>query len=102
MITDDETWPPRPVGAVGNTEWDIDDPLPSRVVYGHERALDGHRLTVQTSAIQYQDGRIDVEGEPPVISVQVFDDHGLTPSQARAAAQLLANAADQLDRWLRG
>lgn len=41
MTTDDVTWPPRPVGAVGNTECDIDDPLPSRVVYGDERALDG-------------------------------------------------------------
>lgn len=100
MTTIDVIPPPLPSGATGSTGWEIDEGDPSRVICGDARGADGHDLTVQLSAIQYQDGRLDTVREPPSVYIDGFGDCGLSIVQTRAFAALLTEAADELDRWL--
>ena len=75
-------------------------PLPYRILFGEIRNTDGgsNYTTVQATAVQYSDGRIDDGGvhEPPHV---YLGDDGLTSTQARELAALLVESADEIDRW---
>jgi hypothetical protein len=63
------------------------------------RYVDGvERPTVQVTAVQFADGRIDDGGvhEPPHV---YLGDDALTSAQARELAALLVGAADEAGRW---
>jgi hypothetical protein len=81
--------PSRPSNAV----------LPYRVLLGEARGIPGlDVVSVQASAIQFSDGRIDDGSvhEPPHVYLR---DEALSTAQARELATVLVEAADQADRW---
>jgi hypothetical protein len=51
-----------PAGVAAVDYWRPNDPLPYRVVLGANRDVTDHKVVVQTSAIQFADGRIDDGG----------------------------------------
>ncbi|AGB24557.1 hypothetical protein Mycsm_04310 [Mycobacterium sp. JS623] len=55
-------------------------------------------VSVQATAVQYTDGRIDDGSvhEPPHV---YLGDENLTSGQARALAAVLVETADEVDRW---
>jgi hypothetical protein len=55
-------------------------------------------VSVQATAVQYTDGRVDDGSvhEPPQV---YLGDDGLTAAQARALAAALIEAADTVNRW---
>jgi hypothetical protein len=61
-------------------------------------ACDIDRVSVQATAVQLSDGRIDDGSvhEPPHV---YLDDDALSSAQARALAAALIDAADEADRW---
>ena len=75
-------------------------PLPYRILSGELRNIDGgsNYTTVQATAVQFTDGRIDDGGVHEAPHVDLGDD-ALTSAQARALAALLVEAADEVDRW---
>ena len=78
-----------------------DSPLPYRILFGELRGVDGFhidRVSVQPTAVQFADGRIDDGSvhEPPHV---YLGDDGLTSLQARELAAVLLEAAAQLDGW---
>ena len=92
---------PIPAGAAKTDEWQDDSPLPYRLLFGELRGVDGlhlDRVSVQPTAVQFSDGRVDDGSvhEPPHV---YLGDDGLSNSQARELASLLVEAADQADRW---
>ena len=91
---------PIPTGARPDI-WQDDAPMPYRVLLGEVRGVDGidiDRVSVQPTAVQFSDGRVDDGSvhEPPHV---YLGDDGLSSSQARELASLLVEAADQADRW---
>jgi hypothetical protein len=91
---------PAPAGARPDT-WQEDVPQPYRILLGDVRGIDGRdidHVSVQPTAVQFSDGRVDDGSvhEPP--HVYLCDD-GLTAMQARDLAALLIAAADEVDRW---
>jgi hypothetical protein len=91
---------PVPLGARPDT-WEDDSPQPYRVLLGAVHAIDGihvDRVSVQATAIQFLDGRIDDGSvhEPPHVYLA---DNALTTTQARELAATLIEAADEADRW---
>ncbi len=71
------------------------------MLLGELRGIDGvdiDRVSVQPTAVQFADGRIDEGGghEPPRI---YLGDDALASTQARELADLLVTAADEVDRW---
>jgi hypothetical protein len=92
---------PVPAGVAGaDDEWQDDVPLPFRVLFGELRNTDGVEFTtVQATAVQYADARIDDGSvhEPPHV---YLGDDGLTSAQARALAAALLETADEVDRWI--
>jgi hypothetical protein len=81
--------------------WQDDSPQPYRVVFGELRAIDGihvDRVSVQGTAIQFPDGRVDdgSQHEPPQV---YLGDEALSVAQARALAAALVEAADEADGW---
>ena len=71
------------------------------MLLGELRGIDGvdiDRVSIQPTAVQFADGRIDDGGvhEPPRI---YLGDDALTSTQARELADLLVTAADEVDRW---
>jgi hypothetical protein len=75
------------------------DPLPYRVVLGAGRGVTDHKVRVQTSAIQFADGRIDAP--TATISGAGHNGSGLNSDQARELASALIKAAAELDGWAR-
>ena len=75
-------------------------PLPYRILSGELRNIDGgsNYTTVQATAVQFTDGRIDDGGVHEAPHVNLGDD-ALTSAQARELAALLVEAADEADRW---
>jgi hypothetical protein len=70
---------------------------------GTGRGVTDHNVVVQTSAIQFADGRIDDGGivAPSVtISHACYNGRGLSSTQARELAARLLEAADELDGWI--
>jgi hypothetical protein len=91
---------PVPHGARPDT-WQDDSPQPYRVLFGELRAIDGihvDRVSVQATAIQLPDGRVDdgSQHEPPQV---YLGDEALSIAQARELAATLNRAADEADRW---
>jgi hypothetical protein len=91
---------PIPAGAKCVDDWQGDAPMPYRLLFGERRNIDGgtNYTTVQITAVQFADGRID-DGrmhEPPHV---YLGDDSLTSVQARELADLLIGAADEVDRW---
>jgi hypothetical protein len=87
-----------PAGLVRADDWQHDVPLPWRVLLGDVRSIDDEQLnTVQLTAVQFADGRID-DGvvEPQRV---YLGDGALTAAQARAIAAALIEAADEIDGW---
>jgi hypothetical protein len=79
------------------------------ILLGEQRNLDGFsaasirlgcvdHTTVQATALQYADGRIDDGSghEPPHV---YLGDDALTSVQARELAAALIETADEVDRW---
>jgi hypothetical protein len=71
------------------------------VLFGELRCIEGihvHRVSVQVTALQFPDGRVDdgSEHEPPQV---YLGDEALSIAQARALAAALTDAADEADRW---
>jgi hypothetical protein len=91
---------PIPAGVTGTDAWQGDTPMPYRVLLGELHNVDGGSdyTTVQTTAVQFGDGRIDDGSvhEPPHV---YLGDDALTSTQARELADLLVTAADEVDRW---
>jgi hypothetical protein len=82
--------------------WQQDVPLPYRVLFGELRAIDGldvDRVSVQATAVQFSDGRIDDGSLYESPQVYLGDD-GLSAVQARALAATLIEAADEVDGWV--
>src|SRR5258708_31448794 len=78
---------PAPSGARPDT-WQDDFTQPYRVLFGALRAIDAihvDRVSVQATAIQFPDGRVDDGGqhEPPQV---YLGDEALSIAQARALA----------------
>jgi hypothetical protein len=72
------------------------------VLLGECRGIDGvdtDHVSVQPTAIQFADGRIDDGSvhEPPHVYVS---DNALTTTQARELAATLIEAADEIDGWV--
>jgi hypothetical protein len=89
---------PLPVGAVFANVWEVDDPLPLRLVTGPNRGVTGSDVHVWTSAIQWADGGIaQQQPEPP--RVHIGGEIELSSDQARELAAVLLDAADEIDRW---
>jgi hypothetical protein len=91
---------PVPPGARPDT-WEDDTPLPYRVLLGEVRGIDGidtDHVSVQPTAIQFADGRVDDGSvhEPPHVYLA---DNALTTTQARELAALLVATADEVDGW---
>ncbi|MCA4725231.1 hypothetical protein [Mycolicibacterium fortuitum] len=89
-------------GVWGSTEWECNDGVASRIVYGQQRGIGNDGPTLRVSAVQYLDGRFDVVADPASILVCSVRDRGLTAAHARVLAALLTHAADELDRWVPG
>jgi hypothetical protein len=92
---------PIPAGVDGTDDWQADSPQPYRVLFGELRAIEGihgDRVSVQATAVQFPDGRVDDGGvhEPPHV---YLGDDALSSVQARALAALLVQVADEADRW---
>jgi hypothetical protein len=90
---------PLPVGAVFGGIWEENDPQPERLIFGPERSVTDTNLGIWTSAIQWVDGRMATEPEPPRVHIE--GDINLNSDQARELAAVLLEAASELDRWLR-
>ncbi len=87
--TSDLTNVPHPAGVKPDI-WQDDAPIPYRVLLGEVRVIDGvdiDRVSVQPTAVQFADGRIDDGSvhEPPRV---YLGDDGLTSAQARELAAL--------------
>jgi hypothetical protein len=90
-----------PAGAVHADEWEDDDPQPYRIVTGARRGITDRDLIVWTSALQRQDGSLDVDRDPPTVNLGAVSwERGLTAGQARELAALLVEAADEIDGWV--
>jgi hypothetical protein len=90
---------PIPAGVERVDDWQDDAPLPYRIAFGELRNADGLRFTtVQATAVQFSDGRIDDGSlhEPPHV---YLGDGALTSAQARELAAALIKTADEADRW---
>jgi hypothetical protein len=91
---------PVPHGARPD-DWQDDSPQPYRVLFGALRTIDGihvDQVSVQATAIQFPDGRIDDGSvhEPPHV---YLGDDALTTTQARALAATLLETANEVDGW---
>jgi hypothetical protein len=91
---------PVPAGARPDA-WHDDSPLPCRLLLGECRGINGvntDHVSVQPTAIQFSDGRIDDGSvhEPPHVYLA---DNALTTTQARELAATLIEAADEVDGW---
>ena len=94
---------PLPTGVAAVDDWQPNDPLPYRVVLGAGRGVTDHTVRVQTSAIQFADGRIDdgrIKAPTLTISHAGYNGRGLSSTQARELAAVLLEAADELDGWI--
>jgi hypothetical protein len=92
---------PIPAGVDRADDWQDDAPLPYRILIGELRAIDGldvDLVSVQATAVQYTDGRIDDGSvhEPPHV---YLGDDALTSTQARALATALLETANEVDGW---
>jgi hypothetical protein len=79
--------------------WQDDVPQPYRILFGVLRNTDGvEHTTVQATAVQFSDGRIDDGSvhEPPHV---YLGDDALSSSQARELAAALIETADEVDGW---
>jgi hypothetical protein len=93
---------PTPPGVDHTDEWQNDSPTPYRILIGELRGIDGldvDLVSVQATAVQYTDGRIDDGSvlEPPHV---YLEDDALTSAQARALAVTLLETANGVDGWL--
>jgi hypothetical protein len=94
---------PLPTGVAAVDDWRPNDPLPCRDVLGAGRGITDHKVRVQTSAIQFADGRIDdgrIKAPTLTISHAGYNGRGLSSTQARELAARLLEAADELDGWI--
>ena len=89
-----------PAGAEWDGDWQPDEPQAYRIIYGADQSVEGHDLTMWTTATQYADGSIDIDSEPPTVNLQVSWDKGLTSDQARELSALVLKAAADIDRWV--
>jgi hypothetical protein len=88
---------PLPSGVAAAGSWQLNDPLPYRVVLGEDRGITDHNVVVHTVAVQFADGRIE---DGRIKAATVYSGRGLTSAQARELAAALLEAADQLDGWI--
>jgi hypothetical protein len=89
---------PAPDGAEAD-DWQDDVPQPYRILFGVLRNTDGvEHTTVQATAVQYADGRIDDGSVLEAPHVYLGDD-ALSSSQARELAAALIATADEVDGW---
>ncbi len=88
---------PLPTGVAAAGSWQLNDPLPYRVVLGEDRGITDHNVVVHTVAVQFADGRIE---DGRIKAATVYSGRGLTSAQARELAAALLEAADQLDGWI--
>jgi hypothetical protein len=75
--------------------------LPYRVLFGELRGVDGldiDRVSVQPTAVQFSDGRVDNGSVHEAPCVYLGDD-ALTSAQARELAAALIETADEVDGW---
>jgi hypothetical protein len=94
---------PLPPGAEFGDEWQPDHPQAYRIIQTPDRHIEGHdKLTLWGIAVQRADGTIDVNEEPPTVSIQVSWEDGLTTAQARELAALILATANELDGWVAG
>jgi hypothetical protein len=81
---------PTAAGVACTDEWQNDAPQPYRILLGELRNIDGgtNYTTVQATAVQFGDGRIDDGSahEPPHV---YLGDDALTSAQARELAAAL-------------
>jgi hypothetical protein len=88
-----------PDGARALEAWQDDEPQPYRVICSDTRNVDGTTYTtVQATAIQLADGRVD-DGSVHEAPHVYLGDNALTSDQARNLAALLVDAADKADGW---
>lgn len=82
-----------PASATAEPEWSGDG---DRLIFTARRALAGRpEVHVLGSAVQRRDGTITDERHVIIAG----GDTGLTPAEARALAEQLHAAADELDAW---
>ena len=91
---------PIPVSVENVDDWQHDVPLPYRILSGELPNTDGgtNYTTIQATAIQFADGRIDDGNVHEAPHVYLGDD-ALTSAQARELAAALIETADEVDRW---
>jgi hypothetical protein len=92
---------PLPTGADTCDDWQGDDPQPYPVIFGADRKVTDHALTVSPSAVQWLDGTVD-DGNIEAPLVYVFnlgEGNPLNSDQARELAAVLLDAAAEIDRW---
>ena len=104
MTTTTPTAPdaPLPEGARCSDDWQPDTPQAYRIIHGETRGVVGYDgLVVWTAATQFADGALDVDRDPPTVSIDgLIWEHGLTSGQARELAATLIEASDELDGWV--
>jgi hypothetical protein len=94
---------PLPAGAECRDEWQDSLPLAYRIINSPNRGVEGHNVTVWSTAVQWSNGIID-DGrvEAPSTSVDIDGwENGLTSAQARELAAVLLECADEIDGWTR-
>jgi hypothetical protein len=92
---------PVPAGVIKVDVWQDDIPQPYRVLIGDLRGIDGldiDRVSIQATAVQFSDGRIDDGSVHEAPSVYLGDDP-LSSIQARELAAALIATADEIDGW---
>ena len=100
MTTTTTTSPvPLPAGVATTDEWQDYAPMPYRILFGVLRNTGGVKFTtVQATAVQFADGRIDDGSVHEAPHVYLGDD-ALTSVQARELDAALIETADEVDRW---
>ncbi|MDT5075999.1 MAG: hypothetical protein QOJ80_636 [Mycobacterium sp.] len=91
-----------PPGGTTEDSWQHNDPRHYRVVFGADRTVTDHRLTVSTNVVQWADGTIDLDGTVEAPHVYVFElgeGNPLNSDQARELASVLLEAAAEIDGW---
>ena len=90
---------PIPAGVERVDDWQHYVPLRYRLLFGELRNIDGgtNYTTVQATAVQFTDGRIDDGSahEPPHV---YLGDDALTSAQARELAAALIETADEVEQ----
>lgn len=93
--------PPLPSGTTTIDGWQDDEGRRYRVIGGQDHRVDGVEGRIGTTAVQWDDGSIDVtQNDGPTVWLGIGSPEGIRPATARQLAYALLAAADEADGWV--